>query len=133
LAIRIIGAAVEELVDTLDVLDSDPDVEPNGDEADGTNAEDDFLGETVGRGSGLDGPGCPISDAGEYATPEDIRQREFKRSLPNEDAEEDDEDRGEFEDESLFNPAKCKRLSILYGDGPGGGSLLDSDLGADGS
>jgi hypothetical protein len=85
LAIRTIEAATEELIATLDAL-HDADVEPNGDEADGTNAEDDFLGETVGRGAELDGPGCPISDAGEYATPEDIRQREFKRSLPNEDA-----------------------------------------------
>jgi hypothetical protein len=123
LAIQIIGAAVEELVATLDTLDGDPDIEPNGDELDATNAEDDFLGE----GAGLDGPGCSISDAGEYARPEDIRQREFKRSLPNEDAEEDDEDRGEFEDEPLFDPAKCRQLSVLYGDGPGGGELLDSD------
>lgn len=45
-------------IDLLDFTDGDPDVEPNGDEGDGTGAEDEAGGHTR-YGSG---PGCSISD-----------------------------------------------------------------------
>lgn len=35
-------AVTERLIEHLDTLDPDPDVEPNGDELDGTVGEDDF-------------------------------------------------------------------------------------------
>lgn len=79
--------AIETLVALLDTADPDPDVELNGDELDGNNSEDDFIDH---EGHGL--PGCPVSDPGEYAAPETAAkgQREFKRSLPHEDAEDDE-------------------------------------------
>lgn len=49
---------VEDLIDRLDRADGDPDIEPNGDELDGSGtAEDDYQ-------PGYDNvrPGCPISD-----------------------------------------------------------------------
>ena len=50
---------VELLIDRLDEIDPDPDLEPNGDELDGSSAEDDYQ-------PGSEGvfclPGCPISD-----------------------------------------------------------------------
>jgi hypothetical protein len=54
LAIRCIGAAVEVLVDTLDLLDGDTDAE------DATGAEDAF--EDHNERFGYDGPGCPVAD-----------------------------------------------------------------------
>jgi hypothetical protein len=57
-----IELAVEALIARLDEADGDPDLEPNGDECDGTNAEDEFLGGHAG--GWWDGPGCPISDPG---------------------------------------------------------------------
>lgn len=49
---------VELLIARLDRLDGDPDVEANGDEADGSFAEDEsfYFAGTM--------PGCPISDPG---------------------------------------------------------------------
>jgi hypothetical protein len=46
-------------IDLLDLADPDPDIEPNGDEMDGSLAEDDFTSHNAGP---LPGPGCPISD-----------------------------------------------------------------------
>lgn len=46
-------------IDLMDALSVDADIEPNGDEADGTGAEDDFI--EWGDGGG---PGCPVSDPG---------------------------------------------------------------------
>lgn len=122
-AIRVIESSVQSLIETLDALD-DPDLEPNGDELDGDGAEDDFMDH---YGAGL--PGCPVADPAEYAAPEGVRQRQYKQSLPHEDAEEDDEDCSGFEDEPLFDRGQCERLNARYGDGPGGGQLLDSDRG----
>jgi hypothetical protein len=127
---RVVGSAAEALVALMDAVAGDPDVEPNGDELDGSNAEDEEGNFHLSHTSGL---GCPISDPGEYATPEGVRQGEFKQSLPNEDAEEDNEDCDGFENEPLFDRGRCAQLNALYGDGPGGGALLDSDLGADGT
>src|SRR5688500_17842657 len=56
-------AAIAELVDLLDQLDGDPDLGPDGDELDGTGAEDDFCDHNAG------GPGCPASDPGEDDDP----------------------------------------------------------------
>lgn len=55
-----IADAIEILVDVLDLLGGDPDVEANGDEEDGTGAEDEEGGHTI-YGAG---PGCEISDPG---------------------------------------------------------------------
>lgn len=56
-----IEVAVDLLIERLDLGDGDLDLEPNGDELDGTMAEDDH----GGQGRWLDGLGCPISDPGE--------------------------------------------------------------------
>lgn len=53
-------ALTERLIDYLDEQDGDHDIEPNGDEIDGTGAEDDY---GSGSNSGIySHPGCPISD-----------------------------------------------------------------------
>lgn len=46
-------------IDLLDLADPDPDIEPNGDELDGSGAEDDFVSHNAGV---FPGPGCPVSD-----------------------------------------------------------------------
>lgn len=53
-------AAVEMLLAAMDALDGDTDREANGDELDGTGAEDDFVDHSGWRG----GAGCPIADSG---------------------------------------------------------------------
>lgn len=50
---------VDLLLARLDRMDGDCDVEPNGDELDGTGAEDDFCPHSATWHAG---PGCPISD-----------------------------------------------------------------------
>lgn len=45
-------------IELLDVMDGDTDLEPNGDELDGNNAEDDFWPHS----NWLDHAGCPVSD-----------------------------------------------------------------------
>ena len=54
-----LGAAIEVLVELLDVWDGDPDVEPNGDETDHDRAEDCF---SIGPKDHANGPGCNIGD-----------------------------------------------------------------------
>lgn len=52
-------ALTECLIDRLDRLEPDPDVERNGDELDGTGAEDDFCPQNEDwKGE----PGCPLAD-----------------------------------------------------------------------
>lgn len=46
-------------IDLLDLAEGDTDTEANGDELDGTDAEDDFHPHIDGRGE----PGCPVSDS----------------------------------------------------------------------
>lgn len=60
----VIEHLVARLIDRLDEEDGDLDLELGGDEADGTNAEDEHLAGCgfMGRWAG---PGCPISDPGE--------------------------------------------------------------------
>lgn len=48
-------------IDLLDIVDGDPDEEANGDELDGSAAEDDFTTGDSGD-SYLCGAGCPVSD-----------------------------------------------------------------------
>lgn len=54
-----IEALVERLIDVLDAIDRADGFEPNGDEFDGSGAEDDFCGHSAGA---ISGPGCPIAD-----------------------------------------------------------------------
>jgi hypothetical protein len=56
-----VEAAVEHLVDMFDATEGDPDLELNGDELDGTGAEDDFCDHIVP--GHLQGPGCRPSAA----------------------------------------------------------------------
>lgn len=56
-----IEAMVQDLIDLLDRIDGDPDLEPNGDELDGSRAEDDWWPHYDWSGEA----GCPISDPGE--------------------------------------------------------------------
>lgn len=60
---------VQQLVDRMDDADGDSDVEANGDELDGGNAEDDF----GVLANWLHGPGCPISDPANDDDREDDR------------------------------------------------------------
>ena len=62
-------AALEDIVsaaiEVMDLMDGDTDLEPNGDELDGSMAEDDFGPQNA---NWLGYPGCPISDPGEDDT-----------------------------------------------------------------
>ena len=51
-----VEAFAEVSIALLDLMDGDPDVELNGDKADGNTSEDDFMDH------GGSGPGCPIAD-----------------------------------------------------------------------
>jgi hypothetical protein len=55
-----IEAAVETLVEVLNAMDGDSDEEENGDELDGTRAEDEAGAEFYARP--MSGPGCLIAD-----------------------------------------------------------------------
>lgn len=55
---HIVADTIAGLIDVLDRIDSDPDLEPNGDELDGTGGEDDFMDHYPPDRS----PGCPIAD-----------------------------------------------------------------------
>lgn len=56
----LLARLVERAMERLDEIDGDPDVELNGDELDGTCAEDEAGAELYARP--FSGPGCPISD-----------------------------------------------------------------------
>jgi hypothetical protein len=57
-----IGEQIEALIATLDQIDTDPDVELNGDELDGSGAaEDEFWPHWLDHGYQI---GCPIADPG---------------------------------------------------------------------
>lgn len=56
-----LGHAIEVLIALLDVWDGDPDLEPNGDELDGSMGEDDFCIHNTGSDYAA---GCPVSDPG---------------------------------------------------------------------
>lgn len=55
-----IAEAITVLIDVLDLLGGDPDVELNGDELDGSGAEDDFCNHNTPLS--LQGPGCLVAD-----------------------------------------------------------------------
>ncbi len=57
-----LGSFVEIAIELMDVADGNTDVETNGDELDGSSAEEDIWGH---GGNGMDGPGCSLADAGE--------------------------------------------------------------------
>jgi len=58
---RSLEAFLSVAIDLLDTMDGDPDIERNGDENDGSFAEDEYCASFFGS---FDGPGCPISDPG---------------------------------------------------------------------
>ena len=58
----VIERLVSRLIEHLDEQDGEPDFEPNGDELDGTNAEDELGNNHLSHMLGI---GCPISDPGE--------------------------------------------------------------------
>lgn len=62
---RSVEQLIQKAIDALDELDGDPDLGPDGDELDGTGAEDDFCS----QGDGSFAPGCPLSDPGEDDDP----------------------------------------------------------------
>ncbi len=111
-AIRaIIQATVSPLIDvldTLDLIDGDADLE------DATDAEDEGV-----RPSAWDGPGCPASDTDDRAWPEWHGRGRHKEAclaswsrVASEDAEVDDDDRGNDEGEPDYARAAA-------GQGPG--------------
>ena len=109
-----IAEAIEILLDVLDLMGGDPDVELNGDEEEPCGDETDaaWMEWHTMRGSAKRG----ANFAGRH-----------------EDDEEDGEDCDGFENEPLFDRRQCAKLNAMYGDGPGGGLLVDSDCGHDGS
>jgi len=81
-----LGDTVEALIAILDATEDDPDLEPNGDELDGSGAEDDFGGHNVP--GHLQGPGCPIADPDMAA--DDIECDDIDQDLELEDYIEDE-------------------------------------------
>ena len=55
---------VERAIDHMDDQDGDGDLEPNGDDLDGTGAEDDFIDYGGTLGVSWSGPGCAVGDPG---------------------------------------------------------------------
>lgn len=55
----VVGGAAEALVSLMDAIAGDPDIELNGDESDGTFAEDEPAARFACMGNG---PGCSIAD-----------------------------------------------------------------------
>lgn len=100
---------IEQGIALLDFLQGDIDLE------DATGAEDAF--EEHEARIGYQGPGDHVADPGGT-------ENEDEDDDPR---ERDDEDCDGFENEPLFDRAGCNRLNRLYGEGPGGGVLLDSD------
>lgn len=79
-----LGAAIEVMIALLDLTDVDSDTEANGDELDGSLAEDDFQDQNADW-NGL--PGCPLSDPGEdddsdYCTAADDRGTSWRGGAP---------------------------------------------------
>lgn len=126
----LIADTIERLIAELDARDGDPDLDQDGDEADGTNAEDEHLfgGAAGTRGAGwMGGPGCEVSDQGEEAYPEwhtrgRYKAAPFRGSLPSEDAEDDDPDHGADEAEPDFSPNGGEGPGCSISD-PGGSDL----------
>lgn len=87
--------AIHDLMGLLDAIDGDPDEEADGDELDGSNAEDDFMHH------GGYGPGCPIADSDHCLAHDDDLTRAFSdgKAGDPEDGEEDDHPGGNIDDE----------------------------------
>lgn len=95
--------AIPPAIEALDGADGDVDVEPNGDEMDGDASEDDFMDHNY------DGPGCPVADPDAASLPEWHTLGRHKaptltRSMPDEDAEDDDPDISVEDDTLGFDP-----------------------------
>ena len=104
----VIAEAVDDLIETLDLIRGDPDFEDDDPaESDGTELD---MAWPEWHGRGRHKEAC---------------MRHFGHIL-SEDAEDDTEDCSGFEDEPLFGSG-MKMLNALFGDGPGGGALLDPD------
>lgn len=89
LPVKQIAVAAQALIDLLDALGGDDDLEPNGDELDGTCAEDEAGAEDHARVES--GPGCGIGDPGEHSLQERPgKQPELRQSPVHEDREDDD-------------------------------------------
>lgn len=112
LAWATIADVAELLVSTLDIAAGDADVE------DATAAEDAF--EEHNERFGYRGPGCPVADPGGGNITDDRHDDDDPR-------EDDGEDSDGLENEPMFDRVHCRTLNALFGDGPGGGKLLDSD------
>ena len=98
---------IEVALALLDLADGDPDLEPNGDELDGTAGEDDFYPHS----NWLAQPGCPISDPDACSASDDDAARSDSDGRPGdpEDGEDDDPggdpcDQGEPEEGVLGRP-----------------------------
>jgi hypothetical protein len=59
---HVLDRLTQRMIDRLDQMDGDTDLELNGDEQDGTNAEDEAR--QLPWHFWANGPGCPISDPG---------------------------------------------------------------------
>ena len=137
----VIADMIDALIVELDGRAGDADLEPNGDELDGSNAEDEHLVGSVAGAIGLgfnDGPGCSIADVGEYAYPEWASRGRHKNplwrgGLPHEDAEDDDPDTGVEDGPLGFDPEEDRCLAGddgVYSGRVMGGGLYDDDRGA---
>lgn len=94
---------IEVAIGLLDLADGDPDIEPNGDELDGTGGEDDFMDHAHA------GPGCPVSDPDACAAGDDnLDDWALGRFDPIREDDEDDDpagdplDKGEMGDGPLY-------------------------------
>lgn len=74
-----VETSIEALIGLLDELDGDPDVEANGDELDGSPAEDDFWS----HGAVDHGAGCAVSDPD--CAVDDVPCDDLDQDLENED------------------------------------------------
>jgi hypothetical protein len=111
----------------LDIVEPDADVEPNGDELDGSSEEED-----IPNDSWCGEPGCPVADPGEYSIEERHgRQPELKQSPVHEDAEDDDGGGDCTDDESGFDKGSRLQANIRghgWLGGSGAGCPINGDI-----
>lgn len=129
----LVEALIEELIGALDAADGDLDLEPNGDELDGSTAEDEF----VVHGQSIGGPGCPFADPSDRTLPEwhtlPARDRRAEVAMGRmmggrwSDHEDDEEDDGP---DSSGDEAEPDFRARIRGYGPGC-QISDSDYGGE--
>lgn len=99
-----VQAAVETMHVLLDMLDDDPDLEPNGDERDNSGAEDEITSSSVNV-MYVGAAGCPIGDPGED---------EHDREVTNEDgAEEEYRTRPIYGPDQSMGPLNERQAMLL--------------------